>query len=415
MTIQEINKAYNRIIGSLDEKELKNAFDFLQGLIAGIREYSFQDRLNELQDTYKYMLRYRIEGAKDPMQDQIYNNLIASSYEFADIVKHKALSVDSPLSYYSRRRMMQKELTNYDQLHKVLRNASLVKIETPTGTITEQQQIESATILLFNKIWTSNPLNKEEIASIRNLLNDQELPFIIGSQIVSALMLGLQAAFDKEKLLLLFDAANLQEDEIRYRALIGILLTLYTYRKRTALYPQIADRLAALSEGFPNFTKAIRTITLRFILARETEKITRKLQDEIILEMIKLGPKISQKINLKDINPELLGNEMNPEWQNMLSNSSLGKKMEEFSELQQEGADVMHSTFVHLKHFPFFRELGNWFMPFTTEHSAFGNQLSKNQTEKDMLDSMTLAAFMCNSDKYSLYFSMMQLRIKPVK
>ncbi len=57
----------------------------------------------------------------------------------------------------------------------------------------------------------------------------------------------------------------------------------------------------------------------------------------------------------------------------------------------------------------FFRELGNWFMPFTTEHSAFGNQLSKNQTEKDMLDSMTLAAFMCNSDKYSLYFSMMQL------
>ena len=112
-------------------------------------------------------------------------------------------------------------------------------------------------------------------------------------------MLGLQAAFDKEKLLLLFDAANLQEDEIRYRALIGILLTLYTYRKRTALYPQIADRLAALSEGFPNFTKAIRTITLRFILARETEKITRKLQDEIIPEMIKLGPKISQKINLK--------------------------------------------------------------------------------------------------------------------
>ena len=156
------------------------------------------------------------------MQDQIYNNLIASSYEFADIVKHKALSVDSPLSCYSRRRMMQKELTNYDQLHKVLRNASLVNDRRlRPATITEQQQIESATILLFNKIWTSNPLNKEEIASIRNLLNDQELPFIIGSQIVSALMLGLQAAFDKEKLLLLFDAANIQEDEIR-SSLIGI-------------------------------------------------------------------------------------------------------------------------------------------------------------------------------------------------
>ena len=75
MTLQEINKAYNRIVGSLDSKELKNAFDSLQALIAGSREYSFQDKLNELQDTYKYMLRYRIEGAKDPMQEQIYNNL----------------------------------------------------------------------------------------------------------------------------------------------------------------------------------------------------------------------------------------------------------------------------------------------------------------------------------------------------
>ena len=55
MTLQEINKAYNRIVGSLDSKELKNAFDSLQALIAGSREYSFQDKLNELQDTYKYM------------------------------------------------------------------------------------------------------------------------------------------------------------------------------------------------------------------------------------------------------------------------------------------------------------------------------------------------------------------------
>ena len=41
MTLQEINKAYNRIIGSLDHKELKNAFDSLHALITGCGEYSF--------------------------------------------------------------------------------------------------------------------------------------------------------------------------------------------------------------------------------------------------------------------------------------------------------------------------------------------------------------------------------------
>ena len=153
--------------------------------------------------------------------------------------------------------------------------------------------------------------------------------------------------------------------------------SVYTYRKRTALYPQIINRLDALSE-VPGFTKAIRTITLRFILARETEKITRKLQNEIIPEMMKLSPKISNKINLKDITPEQLGEEMNPEWENIFADSSLGKKMEEFSELQQEGADVMHSTFVHLKSFPFFRELSNWLLPFTTEHSSFGDRFNQN-------------------------------------
>ena len=144
MTIQEINKAYNRIIGSLDEKELKNAFDFLQGLIAGIREYSFQDRLNELQDTYKiYGCDTGSRGLKIRCKTR-YTTTWSHPAMSSRYSEAQGLIVDSPLSYYSRRRMMQKELTNYDQLHKVLRNASLVKIETPTGTITEQQQIESA-------------------------------------------------------------------------------------------------------------------------------------------------------------------------------------------------------------------------------------------------------------------------------
>lgn len=400
MTLQEINKAYNRIIGSLDSKELKNAFDSIQSLISGSREISFQDKLNELQDTYKYMLRYRIEGAKDPMQEQIYNRIQTSSYELADRIRNKALAIESPLAFYSRRRSLQVQPNvTFENLHLQLSK------HYATGN---RAEYDAMLIVLFNKIWVSDPFTIEEAAVIKNILFDNELPFTAGCQIVSALMLGLQTAFDPEKLMLLFDAANHENEEIKVRALISILLTLYVYRKRTALYPQITNRLDALSET-PGFTKAIRTITLRFILARETEKITRKLQNEIIPEMMKLSPKISNKINLKDITPEQLGEEMNPEWENIFADSSLGKKMEEFSELQQEGADVMHSTFVHLKSFPFFRELSNWLLPFTTEHSSFGDRFNQNNGEKLMLDSMTLAAFMCNSDKYSLYFSMMQL------
>lgn len=409
MTPQEINKAYNRIIGSLDSKELKNAFDFIQSLISGSREYTFQDRLNELQDTYKYMLRYRVEGIKDPMQEQIYNNLQASTYELADAIKHKVLAIESPLAFYNQRRNIQiqgnRSAISYPDLFRQLRDSNEV------NNLAEYNELN---IALFNKIWVSNLLSQEESCHIKEIIQDTELPYATGCQVVSALMLGLQAAFDREKLLLLFDAASHPNEEIKIRALISILITLYTYRKRTALYPRIEDRLATLAEA-PDFTKAIRTITLRFILARETEKITKKLQDEIIPEMMKLSPKISNKINLKDFSPEQLGDEMNPEWENLFSDSALGKKMEEFNELQQEGADVMHSTFVHLKNFPFFRDLSNWLLPFAPEHSSFSNFSDQSEGERQLLDSMSLAPFMCNSDKYSLYFSMMQMPVEARK
>jgi tetratricopeptide (TPR) repeat protein len=400
MTQQEINQVYNRIISSLDNKELKSAFDSLQSFISGGREYAFQDRLDELQETYKNMLRYRMDGIKDPMQGKIYQGIRTSAYELADQLRHSLLSVNSSLSFYSRRRHLQpmQEVT-LESLHRQL------TAYYEAGNTAKYEEVLS---LLFNKIWVSDLFTPDDSAAVKSVWTNHNLPFTAACQVISALILGLQAAFDKDKLLLLFDAAHLSaNEEVRVRALIGILLTLYIYRKRTSLYPKIADRLAALAEE-PGFTQTLRTITLRFILARETEKITRKLQDEIIPEMIKLSPKINKKINLMDFNPELT-DEKNPEWKDIFSDSSLGKKIEEFSELQQEGADVMHSTFIHLKNFPFFREMSNWFLPFTSEHSLFANRFNTDNKEANILESMATVSFMCNSDKYSLYFSMMQL------
>lgn len=401
MTIQEINRAYSRIIGSLDKKELKNAFVFLHGMIAGVREYTFHERLNELQETYTYMLRYRAEGAKDPMQEHIYHTLLASTYELTDMVKHKALLPESPLVFYSRRRILESEpQVTYPELFTQLKNM----VDIPEREI----MYESVLISLYHKIWLSEQLTPEESQSIQEILTDDSLPYMTGSQIISALFMGLQESFDKEKINLLFDGAESPEEEIRVRALICILLTLYAYRKRIHLYPQVSNRLAALAEGNPGLTSAIQLITLRFILARETEKITKKLQEEIIPEMIKLSPKIGKKINLKDFSAENIGDDMNPEWESLMGESDLGKKMQEFGELQQEGADVMHSTFVHLKNFPFFREMSNWFLPFMPDHSAL-HAPGDQQVAQTMLETMAMATFMCNSDKYSLYFSMMQL------
>lgn len=397
MTIQEINKAYRRITGLLDNRELKDALGLLQGLIAATQAYTCQDTLLHLRETYTYMLRYRLEGANDPMQDDIYHSLLSSAYELAGRIRHQALYGISSNLYYNKRRTFHLFPPNsYANLR--------AKLEVGVCNAEDKQLFESGLTALFHRLWVSDPLTPDEVSAIKEILYDDKLHHAAGCQIVAALWLGLQMSFDKEKLFLLFDALSLDEEEIRVRALVSILLTLYIYRHRVSLYPQIKDRLEAQCEVNPKFTKEIRAVILRFILSRETEKITRKLQEEIIPEMIKLGP----KINLKDQAADATGDEINPEWQDMISNSSLGKKMEEFSELQQEGADVMHSTFIHLKNFPFFRDLSNWFLPFIPEYFLSGDSFS-GQKEKEILETLSSASFLCNSDKYSLCFSMMNL------
>ncbi len=399
MTPQEITNYYNGIVASLDNKELKNAFDSLRQLMLTTKEYGCLDKLNEMYDTYKYMLRYRMEGANDPMQQQIYHQLLSSAYELADTLKHTALLKDSPRTYYSRLRTI--------DLPKAYTYEELAGILAASHEGVERAAFDQALLALFDKIWVSAPLTVDDAAEIQRLLLDESQTYV-SCEIVSALMLALQESFDERKLRLLFDAADQPEPEVKIRAIIGILLTLYIYRNRMYLYPRTAERLAELAEQ-PGFVALLRAIILKFILSRETEKITKKLQTEIIPQMMKLTPKLNKKLNIQDFTSETAGDGVNPEWEKMLENSGFAEKMKEFSELQMEGADVMHSSFIHLKSYPFFRETGNWFLPFSAQHASIaGNNLFAEKNNA-MLEALTGSSFICNSDKYSIYFSLMNL------
>ena len=403
MDIQEINKEYDRIVGHLDRKELKLAFDGLFGLMAGCNEYGLQDKWNERQETYKCMLHYRIEGVQDPMQEQIYESVQRSVYELADTLRGKLLYKESPLCFYSRRRILnaQKEVS-FHLLHQSL--AALVEAKHQDSSMVKH--VTAIRHRLFYKIWVSGFLSAEEIFDLKAFLQDKMLPAFVPCQIVSALLLGLEEFFDMGKMNLLFDAAASPDPEISSRAWVAILVILYKYRKRTCLYPQLQDRLQAIAEIRPSLTKDLRAITLKFIIARETEKITRKLQDEIIPDMMKLNSSLAKKINIDDLTPDKLGDEMNPEWKNAFaeSDAEINKKLMEFNEMQKDGADVLHSAFIHLKDYPFFKDLDNWFMPFSLEYSSLEEKFD-DPKQLDKINLMTQISKMCDSDRYSFFFS----------
>ena len=116
---------------------------------------------------------------------------------------------------------------------------------------------------------------------------------------------------------------------------------------------------------------------------------------------------MGNKIKLDEWMGESGLDEKNPEWQKILDESGLTDKLQEFSNLQMEGADVFHSTFSNLKNYPFFNELSNWFLPFDPQHSSVRPVFSGEMKSSTMIESMFETSLICNSDKYSFCFSIM--------
>lgn len=97
-------------------------------------------------------------------------------------------------------------------------------------------------------------------------------------------------------------------------------------------------------------------------------------------------------------------NDMNPDWEDAFEKSGLGDKLREMNELQLEGADVYMSTFAALKNYPFFREVHNWFYPFSKQQSNVLKAMKQAGNQGgSLLDLILQSGFFSNSDKYSLF------------
>ncbi len=413
MTEIELKIKYKEICKNLADRKLKPAFDLLEKFIT---ENGLVVRLEEwrtLEQTYQYMLKYTVEGIQDPERQKIYRKLIVSVYELADDIYEAVRIQKSPSVEYEKKRTFQlKPNTDFNKLLTGLEGFYLYDELQNEDSFHEaninnhQQNI----VDLFYRIWFLDKLKSEEIDFLHRFFTSNLISKSYQSFIVSALVLSLQRFFDKEKFSVLFDVYDLEETELSQRAMVGLLINFYKYDLRIPFYPAITGRLKILNED-PKFKQNLERVIIQFISSRETEKIQKKIVDEIIPEMIKISPNLKDKMNLDSLMEDSFDDDKNPEWEKIFEDSpGLMNKMEEFSELQMEGADVFMGSFSMLKMFPFFNELSNWFMPFFAENPEIFDSI--NQTDKinrRFVEVISSAPILCNSDKYSFCFSIQKL------
>jgi len=419
MTAKEFKIKYTEICRNLGKRKLKPAFDQLEKVIKESGLVIFLDEWRNLEQTYHYMLQYTVEGTQDPERQKVYRKLIVSVFELADKLKEAVLIKISPELEYEKKRNYTNEPIDFlnflddletfylhEELATLVDDAEIKGSTKKESAISHQQKI----VRLFYHIWFKEKLSKEEVEFVKRVYASQLLLKEYKSLIVLSVILSLLRQFDEAKFDLLFTAYQSEEMELNQRGIVGLLIGLYRYDDRLAFYPAIKAHLEILNEN-QAFKQNLERVIVQFIRSKDTEKIQQKIKDEIIPEMIKISPNLKDKINLDSLMDDSLGEDKNPEWEKIFEDApGLMNKMEEFSELQMEGADVFMGSFSMLKMFPFFNEFSNWFMPFFAENPEIGEVVDKkDDVNTRFIEAIATAPILCNSDKYSFCLSIQNL------
>ena len=416
MNLNEATKIHADILAFIESYQLKDAFDSLKSWAASLQNWIAAEKISELETNYKYMIHYLVEGNKDPEQQKIYQRLVRDIYLLADDLLEQWQTRNSSSVFFERVRManVRQPLSIEEYQDIIIRQIDTFSVigllpdEDERQTRTRQNTVKQEHTIqdLFNAVFSSSRTNEEQVKAYREFLGHTGIPVPVKCMLISALTMNVLQRFDRRKVELLFDSCIHAESEISLRAIVGIVAVLRQYKNRWKYYPEITGRLSVMADDAV-FARRLMTVIIQFIQAHETEKITKKLTEEIIPEMMKLSPMIGKKINLEEWMGESGLDEKNPEWQKILDEAGLTDKLQEFTDMQMGGADVFHSTFSNLKNYPFFNEMSNWFLPFDKQHSSLQPFFSDKPESDSLLSAMLNTSMICNSDKYSFCFSIM--------
>lgn len=414
MTKDNILKQQETIISYLRNHRLKDALQKLKSLSGSGVIWDVLDEINRVEESYKMMLNYATQGVDDPSRALLYEDLKNKVYVLLDRVVRCKLSNEEATIYYNTLRYEQLQikesisslLEKYIDAEKTISLYNLSSIESKSReAILAKENFQKQ---LFNRVWITFPFNVEDEESINTVFQSNKYSSHFQEHILSALLLGMIEFYDVRRLKLMLVAYQSENETVSVKALIAILLSLHLYQHRIN-DSKILNQLDAIRE-LQTWDEDVKTAYLEFIRTRDTERISKKMQDELIPQMMKLRPDIYQKLNDSTSSIDISSIENNPEWEEILENSGITEKIKELNKLQEDGGDLFMSTFAHLKSFPFFSDVSNWFLPFSLEHSIASDALG---SEISIIGKVIEnAPFLCNSDKYSFLLSLASIPIQ---
>lgn len=405
MNKKEIESQYKQISLLLENNRLLEAMVQLDAILQDSKLYRLSAKLDEVRTSYRYMLQYMSQGVADENRAHLFGQLKNMLWMLLEQTHLWQLDQVENSYYHIQRKLMNGKGSAWlEEQIRVLTDFSDELAVCQLMPSQNQQQIlqkhEQAARNLFISTWCNSGWTVEEHAQYQRFFESETIQTNDQCLIISALTLSLMQCVDAMKLSLLAEICRHKDARIAQRALVGVALVAIVSPKQVALH---ADALISLSTIFDNrIAGRLNSIYIQLLRAQNTDKVDKKMREEIIPEMIKNANQLNIFGHKSDENDD----ELNPDWQKQ-PDAKFEDKIREMGELQQAGADVYLSTFSQLKSYPFFHELPNWLLPFDHAHSSVVSIFGLDgKGENNLLALLLHSGMFCNSDKYSLCFTM---------
>lgn len=390
----------------LEAGRYKDSFTLIRRRLTEVPVVGALNRVSQSESTYKYMLDFFARGLADPEREKMLANIRHNLVEIAQQIEKESCSTDSPEIYFSTLRMSRLRPSNLrENIKKIIELKAMADLSIASGRYPDSimTQIEDLEEKIFNIIWTGDSLSKEDFKMVEDAVTTLSIPFTTAALCIAAAGLSVMKYFSQDGMLMLIALSKSEDPRISARALSTLVLVLSHWTKEVSDDILVMQALESLSD-IEGMHKKIRSIVKNIIRTRDTDRVSRKMQRDVIPGLMQFGPDIIQRLKKSSEESSFADLEANPEWEELLSKSGLEEKLRELTEMQSEGADVMMVAFSNLKNYPFFRKVRNWFLPFTVEHPMLR---PLHATDEEGISSMLeMSGLMCESDKYSFAFSL---------
>lgn len=402
----------DKAISLLDSNRILDSIKFIRARLVADRNSDGIDIIDRLGETYGYMLDYMAKGLADSGRMKLYSDIREQLYSIVRKIEEDEKTRESGSLFYTCLRNIRFSSVSFDDaLSRFLDADSTLQLidDESDGFKKIVGEKDRALKDIFNIVWTLPIGERDTLRRVSAVAIDNTMDFTLRALIVSAMTMNLLMVYDRQKLMSIVEIeCKTDSDRLRARAVIGMLLVMNRYSERLGSDYEMDLRFRTWTDDSDNFAK-VREAIFALVRARGGKNLLKKIENEIIPDLMKFGPKIMDSINgLKDEEGKISIDsiEGNPEWEKMMQSGSLGKKLRRFARMQEDGGDISLTMFSRLAGNFFFNDIDVWFRPFS-EKDILTMGISPGL--RNVFSILGKTSSLCDLDKFAMAINLQRL------